>query len=103
MREGGGIANELRYVNEVEVSHPILTMIDSFFSELREVASLVDGVESRLRDREALDLDGPKHHALQQAALYNLKADVVKTKNNMKTLQPTVVVSRGDVGLGDLG
>lgn len=91
MREGGGIANELRYVNEVEVSHPILTMIDSFFSELREVASLVDGVESRLRDREALDLDGPKHHALQQAALYNLKADVVKTKNNMKTLQPTVV------------
>ena len=69
-------------------------MINEFFSELRGVASLIDGVEARLRDREALDVDGPQHHALQQAALRNFKHDVIETKARMKTLQPTVVVSQ---------
>ena len=69
-------------------------MINEFFSELRGVASLIDGVEARLRDRESLDVDGPQHHALQQAALRNFKHDVIETKARMKTLQPTVVVSQ---------
>ena len=67
-------------------------MTELFFSELRQVASLLDGVETRLQDREALDVDGPQHHALQQAALRNFKTDVFETKARMKTLQPTVVV-----------
>ena len=75
--------------------HLATDMINSFFSELRSVASVVDGVDSRIRDREALDLDGPQHHALQQAALHNFKSEVLETKNLMKTLQPTVVVSFG--------
>jgi len=66
-------------------------MIGEFFSELRGVTSLIDGVETRLRDREALDVDGPQHHALQQAALRNFRNDVIETKARMKTLQPTVV------------
>ena len=67
-------------------------MIGAFFSDLRGVAARLDGVEAGLREREEMDVDGQRHHALQQTALHRFKGDVVDTKARMKTLQPTVVV-----------
>jgi hypothetical protein len=70
-------------------------MEESFFTKFRKLASSLNDAEEEIRRKEKLDVDGSEHYALQQNAIERFRQAVSTTKANMKTLQPTVLVSHG--------